>query len=180
MITNVEWKAVPGYEGLYIIDEYGKVLSLERKVRTKGDSFRVIPEHSLTWQPTHDGYVFVKLTKGKIKKCIKVHRLVALAFIPNPFNKSQVNHKDGNKRNNNVSNLEWATGKENMEHAVINNLNNCGRGEKQGHSKATTAMVIKMREYAKEGWTHQAIADNFNFSRSAVTSIINRKRWTHI
>jgi hypothetical protein len=180
MITSADWKPIPGYEGLYIINESGKILSLERKVKTKGGSFRSIPEHFLTWQATHDGYMFVKLTKDKIKKCIKVHRLVALAFIPNPSDKLQVNHKDCNKSNNTVDNLEWVTGKENMAHAVKNNLNNCGRGEKQGHSKATNEIVIKMREYAKNGITHQVIADEFNFSRSAVTSIINRKRWNHI
>lgn len=89
--------AIPGYEGLYEINEAGKVLSLEKKVKTKGGAFRVIPEKYLTEQLTHDGYLFVKLTNSKIKKCVKVHRLVALAFIPNPDSKPQVNHKDGKK-----------------------------------------------------------------------------------
>ena len=180
MITSADWKPIPGYEGLYQIDAHGRILSLERRVKTKGNVYRTIPEHFLTWQPTYDGYMFAKLTKEKIKKCIKIHRLVALAFIPNPSNKPQVNHKDGNKKNNSIDNLEWVTGKENMAHAVENNLNNCGRGEAQGHSKATDEMVLKMREHAKGGRTHQSIADEFGFSRSAVTSIINKKRWNHI
>lgn len=180
MNSNQGMKPIPGYESLYMINQSGEVLSLERQVKTKGGSFRTIPQHYLTWQLTHDGYLFVKLTKNKIKTCIKVHRLVAMAFIPNPENKPQVNHKDGNKTNNTICNLEWVTGKENMEHAVSNKLNNCGRGEKQGHAKATNDIVLKMREFGNAGWTHQAIADKFNFSRSAVTSIINRKRWNHI
>lgn len=69
------------------------------------------------------GYEKVILTNGrKIRKTYTVHRLVALAFIPNPDNKPTVNHIDGNKRNNNVDNLEWATWKEQKIHAWKNNL----------------------------------------------------------
>ena len=77
-----------------------------------------------------DGYERVVLTKNEIRKTYSVHKLVALAFIPNPENKKTINHKDGNKRNNNVSNLEWATEKENQNHKWKNGLANYNRDER--------------------------------------------------
>lgn len=69
-----------------------------------------------------NGYPHVMLSENKLTKCIVVHRLVALAFIPNPFNLPTINHKDGDKGNNDVSNLEWCTYKHNMQHAFATGL----------------------------------------------------------
>ena len=77
-----------------------------------------------------DGYETIVLTKDGIRKNYTIHRLVALAFISNPENKHTVNHKDGNKLNNNVLNLEWATEKENQIHKWQNGLANYKRNEK--------------------------------------------------
>lgn len=98
------WKEIPGTEGQYQISNYGKV----RTVKTG----RVLT-------PAIDarGYERVCLFKMDRDRRYKVHRLVAITFIPNPDNKPQVNHKDGNKRNNFVDNLEWVTNEENMRHA---------------------------------------------------------------
>lgn len=102
----VLWKPVPGYEGLYSVSSDGKVKSLFRYKKT------------LTPSVTRHGYETVELfSDGKSKRFL-VHRLVALAFIPNPENLPQVNHKDENKRNNHVSNLEWVTAKQNMNHGT--------------------------------------------------------------
>lgn len=96
-------KTIMGFEE-YLITTCGKVWSLKSKRFLKNQTDRY-------------GYYYVHLqTKGKEKK-YKIHRLVALAYIPNPENKPQVNHIDGNKLNNSVSNLEWVTAKENTEHA---------------------------------------------------------------
>lgn len=77
---------------------------------------------------TKKGYLRLSLYQKELKKGkpITIHRLVALAFIPNPDNKEQVNHKDGNKTNNDISNLEWVTNKENMTHAWETNLRDNG------------------------------------------------------
>ena len=99
-----EWKDIEGYEGLYRVSNTGKVLSVRRN-----------REFSLNPNPL---YVNVSLSKEGDSKSFSVHRLVAKAFVPNPENKTDVNHIDGNKLNNNSWNLEWTTKSENIKHAL--------------------------------------------------------------
>lgn len=99
------WRDIPGYEGLYQVSTQGNVKSLRRN------------GNFLKPRKDHKGYMNVALTWKCKSKHFKVHRLVALAFIPNPENKRTVNHIDGNKENNNLENLEWATHSENIIHA---------------------------------------------------------------
>lgn len=107
------YKDIPGYEGKYRISNLGNVLSLNYQNTRKPRVLAPI-KHRL-------GYLIVHLGQSKIKM---VHCLVATAFIPNPENKQFVNHIDGDKTNNNISNLEWVTSKENMEHAIRTGLRN--------------------------------------------------------
>lgn len=123
---NMNSKFVPikGYEGLYEIDEIGNVRSVERSFSIV-NRFGAIIKFKVgdrILKPKIDRYKRVTLLKDQKPNIFSVHRLVALTFIPNPENKPTVNHKDGNKLNNHVSNLEWATYKENMQHAHDNNL----------------------------------------------------------
>jgi hypothetical protein len=97
------WKDVKGYEGLYQVSNLGRIKSIIRKGKILSNK-------------SHR-YISVIFYKNKLRKNIRVHRLVAGAFIPNPENKPQVNHIDGNKKNNNVNNLEWNTQLENIRHA---------------------------------------------------------------
>ena len=97
-----QWRDIPGYEGLYQISNIGRV-----KSRKKIKSLRTDKR----------GYLTVWLCKDSSQKNYKVHRLVAIAFIPNPESKKTVNHIDGDKQNNSVSNLEWATHSETIIHA---------------------------------------------------------------
>ena len=106
------WKDVKGYEGLYKVSNTGKVKSFQRN-----------REKLLSDKYYENGYLRASLSKNKEKKKVLIHRLVAETFIPNPENKPEVNHIDGNKKNNNASNLEWCTHCENIKHAWETGLN---------------------------------------------------------
>lgn len=109
------WKDIKGYEGYYQISNLGRVKSVERVYKTKL-SYRTVPERIRT--PVNaNGYLYCELWKEGNHKRFAVHRLVAQAFIENPGGLPHVNHKDGNKQNNAVSNLEWCTQSENNLHA---------------------------------------------------------------
>lgn len=113
-----EWKSIPGYEGLYEISSYGRVRSLERFYIRQNVIMVHKPEIILS--PVKDGFGYLQVglhCNGK-QKIIKVHRLVAQAFIPNPDNFPQINHKDEDKTNNNVDNLEWCTAKYNINYGT--------------------------------------------------------------
>lgn len=117
------WKDIPNYEGLYQISNLGNVKSLERIVTHNKYGTAHIKEKLLRPRDDSKGYGRVVLYKNNKKKQFKIHRLVAETFLPNKSNKSAVNHIDGNKKNNNVNNLEWCTIKENNIHAFENGLN---------------------------------------------------------
>ena len=124
------WKDVVGFEGFYKVSNWGKVYNVSKE--------KIHLCHS-----SH-GYPTVHLTKGRGFKSIKrsVHRLVMLAFVPNPENKPQVNHIDGVKHNNHISNLEWATAQENIRHAYATGLNKSTPERSAKLSKALKGRVF--------------------------------------
>lgn len=111
------WKDILGYEGYYQISNLGNVRSLDRYVRNGKGTVRFVPGKLRKLDLLADGYLGISLEKEGRVKYFKIHRLVAEAFIPNPENKPEVNHKDGDKTNPTVNNLEWATRSDNMDHA---------------------------------------------------------------
>lgn len=116
----VSIKDITGYEGLYIIDSLGNVVSLPKvQGRYVHNEYRI-----LNRKLNKFGYYEVALTKGGETKTLLLHRLIANAFIPNPKNLPQVNHKNGIKTDNRIENLEWCTKQENTKHAFQNNLSN--------------------------------------------------------
>ena len=122
-------------------------------------------------QPNGKGYLRVAIGK----KLMFVHRLVAEKYIPNEDNKPQVNHKDGNKLNNCVDNLEWVTNQENRDHAVKNGLH--ASGEKCPYSKLTKSQVSFIREHIEI--TPTEMAKVFGVSRATINDIRQCRSWKY-
>ena len=102
------WKPVRNYEGLYEVSNMGRVKSLERTVRI-GRGYRIVPEKILKAEKNNHGYLQLHLYREGKRKLCRIHRLVAIAFLENHNNLPEVNHKDENKQNNCVENLEWCS-----------------------------------------------------------------------
>lgn len=113
------WKDIEGYEGLYQVSNLGRIRGIDRYVGYKNGKKRLWKGKIKTQTVTDKGYLKVRLCDRTTKdKSDEVQRIVARAFIPNPDNKPQVNHIDGNKKNNRVENLEWVTAQENDIHKI--------------------------------------------------------------
>ena len=128
--------------GFYEISNLGRVRSLDHYIRQRNNSKKLHKGRILNTWSDKIGYTVVGLNKYNKYKIKKIHRLVAEAFIPNPENKSDVNHIDGNKSNNIVSNLEWATRSENMQHAYNTGLSKPYWTGKRGWN-STTGRPVK-------------------------------------
>ena len=108
------WRDIKDYEGLYQVSNLGRIRSFDRWVKSKNGSIRICRGRILKPYTNKDGYLCVVLSKNNKQKTFRVNRLVAQAFLDNPNNLPQVNHKDENKQNNNVENLEFCDCKYNI------------------------------------------------------------------
>lgn len=134
---------------------------------------------------TEFGYhtVTVSLGSRKHKLVINIHRAVAETFIPNPNNKTEVNHKDGNKLNNSVENLEWCTHRENMIHASKNGLLHPATGISQGFSRLSQVDVLYIKNNYISGdkqFGSRGLARKFNCSHMVILNIIKGKTYKEI
>ena len=126
------WKDIEGYENLYQVSNMGNVKSLDR-IDSMG---RHVKGGLMSLTPVKDGYLQASLSKDGDNKKYKVHRLVCKAFIPNPENKSEIDHINGDKTDNRVENLRWCTHKENMNNPLILDIFKHRVGVKNGFSKS--------------------------------------------
>lgn len=173
-MNNEIYKDIRGYEGLYKISNFGNVKSLNYN-RTK--SKRIMkPGMSI------NGYPQLLLHKNGKRRMFKIHRLVALAFIKNLLNLPQINHKDGNKKNNNVENLEWCNAYQNTHHAyqlgLINTI-----GEKNPNTKIKESDVAFIRKYLNSHKKHGEVtklAKQMGISRQIVSNVKNNYSWNHV
>lgn len=117
-----EFTKINGYDDYYICKETTEVLSTKVRRNTKTGTYKILKQVNNSKDPSNNYYI-VTLVDNEGKRTNKsIHRLMCETFIENPENKAHVNHKDGNKLNNNITNLEWATEQENSQHAVDTGL----------------------------------------------------------
>jgi len=167
-------KQIIGYEGLYEIDIEGNINSIARK-GTKGGKISLIK----------DEYYEVVLCKNSKMKRFNLHRLIAIHFIDNPNNYTQVNHIDGNKFNNDISNLEWCNNSMNQLHAYKNGLRISAHGSKNGNSKLNENDIIAIRKVASESgryYGRKILAEKYNVSEAHIKDIVNKRRniWKYV
>jgi hypothetical protein len=160
--------------------KYYKIPNHNRYEISKNGIIRNLNNKKIKSQYVSDsGYYMVTFSYDNKSKPQRVHRLIASTFIENPNNYRFINHIDGNKLNNSISNLEWCTHSHNMKHAFDTGLIN-NTGIKNGMSKLTKENVIQIKVMLKNGFSQQKIADKFKVSRSCILKINLGKTWAHI
>lgn len=170
-----KWLPIPNYEDLYQVSNYGIIKSLPREWST-GVGIRKHNGIILKQCIKKTGYVQVCLSKCGVIKYFLVHRLVALAFIPNTENKKEINHKDGNKLNNNDWNLEWSTPSENIKHSYANKLNIAKKGENHCNSILTDEQILEVRaKYIPWKYTQGMLAKEYKISKGSIQAILENK-----
>lgn len=169
-LPNEEWRDVIGYEGLYQVSNMGRV-----------KSFCEVRPRILSPCPNKKGYYMVHLHKDGRKKNFGIHVLVANAFIPNPEKKPEVNHKNGDKTINAVWNLEWATSKENQQHAIRTGLQKPGPRRKR--VQLTIEQIREVRQICIPGDGYCGIASfarKFGVSNGVISDIVHGKTYKNI
>lgn len=181
------WRDVKGFEGLYQVSNLGRIKSLDkftlcgRDFKTNAPSIKKRKAKiSAQWIDKY-GYLKCTLQNNGVIKYTTVHRVVAIAFIDNPLSKPTINHKDGNKLNNTVENLEWATNKEQTDHAIAIGIhtqegkynNGCKLTEEQVLEIKRRALNLKFGDKAK--W-----AKEFNVNPLTIGNIVRNITWTKL
>jgi hypothetical protein len=157
---------IPEFEN-YLITKKGKIWSKKYKKFLKPNT-------------NGSGYLRVEFRIDNKRFHRVIHRVLAKVFIPNPENKKEVNHKDGNKLNNKLSNLEWVSPRENMKHAFKIGIKS-HRGEKHPGAKLSGEQVREIRKLAKAGKLKQAkIGEKFGILQTTVSEIKSGRLWPHI
>lgn len=158
------WKPIKGYENHYEVSSLGRVKSIDRFVKMKHGGIRFCKGIYKKSTPHYkNGYHSVLLKVNQIEKRCSLHRLVAEAFIPNSQCKAEVNHKNGNKNDNSINNLEWVTPLENTKHSIESGLTN----NKKEIFLIKDCSILEFESM-------KMCADNLNISQSHLSKVVKR------
>lgn len=161
------WKDIKGYEGIYQVSNMGRIKSLN--YRRTGKEGILNPTYD------KDGYLLVYLYKNKKMKCCKVHRLVAIEFLPNPNNLPEVNHIDENKENNTVYNLEWCTSKYNINYGTRTEKCSKTRKGKYLYDKHPMSRKVKCITTGEIFNSMKEACEKYNINNSGMTKCCKGK-----
>lgn len=167
MSDNEIWEPVKDYEGLYEVSNLGDVKSLRTFCRSKHKT-------KLVKKQISGGYIKVHLSKNHSTKLVRLHRIIAIAFIENPHNKPHINHINGIKTDNRIENLEWVTAKENLHHAL-----NTGLLSFVNMSNVTITPKLALEIYVSD-LKKIDIAIKYKISYDVVKKIKRGERWNSI
>jgi hypothetical protein len=168
-LPNEEWRDVVGWEGLYQVSNLGRVAGLrERRDISRRRILKPVLKNAGYWQ--------VSLQLGPEKKGCTIHRLVACAFLGSPEDRRQVNHKDGDKQNNALENLEWVTCSENMSHAAALGLVNYAVGVRNPQHKLTEDQVREIRSL-RGVLSQRTLGARFGVSNTTIRRIQHGQMW---
>ena len=164
----------------YYVEGYGNFLVNNWGTRVYGKRGNL-----LTIYRNQNGYLIIHtgVGGGKNHKDIQftIHRLVALTFLPNPNNLPEINHKDGNKFNNCITNLEWCTPSENTRHAVRIGIKGDFRGSKNGRARLNEDQVAEIKHLLRDSnLTTAEIAEKYNVSKQIIYNIRVNTTWKHV
>lgn len=152
----------------YMVYEDGRIFSVKRQKFLKPSIDRY-------------GYLRVTLFKNNVRHYLTVHRIVGILFVPNPDNKEQINHKDGNKLNNHKNNLEWSTLQENIQHSIDNNLKkNFISGVEHYLAKVSEDTVREIRMLKEKGFRNKQIEIKTGLHRNIVSRIVTGKSYKNV
>lgn len=178
-----EWRDVVGFEGLYMVSSFGRVISLKREVRNTHCSCRVVEQHILTpnkntSRPKYIRHSYHLYKNKRNRKSITAHRIVATAFIPNPNNYPDIDHIDGNPLNNNVHNLRWCNQVMNMNNPITRKrLSNSKTG------KLNTKKSIPVVRISNDGMieTFPSVMEAYRngYNHSSILKCCKHKMHTH-
>jgi hypothetical protein len=167
-VRQSSWRRIPGCKGAYKISRSGKVKSVTKTIVTKDGRTVTYYGKILKLTPSDNGYLTVKLY-GKRKRTAAVHVLVATAFVPNPDNLPEVNHKDLDKTNNHYSNLEWTTKVNNIRH---------GRQLGAFAGRATSRKLVnRVKKLRGQGLLQWQIAKKVKLNQSTVCRMLKGRTW---
>lgn len=173
-----EWRAIPGYEGYYEVSNLGNVRSLDRVLVYKNGVATRTKGRLLKQERDVDGYLRVTLSRNYKSHRRKVHKFVALAFLGPPLNElQQINHKNSQRDDNRVDNIEWATPQQNGRHAVEIGLRSGTANPRM--AKKLTADIARciVRDYVAGGGSISKISSLYNVEKTTARRIIRGKLW---